>query len=202
MEWGKTTRLPKLGSAAARARAATFAAGCGLLAACMALTLATAATGAAASAAGSNPTSAKPATAPTPPAAPTPPEPGAQSSVLPDRFAGAAGRYYRMVWGIEALSVKIVESGQIVRFSWRVIDPELAKPLNDKRATPALVDPGAGVSLVVPTMEQIGQLRQTQPPEAGKSYWMAFSNKGRYVKPGHRVNVVIGGFHADGLVVD
>ena len=39
-------------------------------------------------------------------------------------------------------------------------------------------------------------------PEAGKSYWMAFSNKGRIVKRGDRVNVVIGQFHADGLAVD
>lgn len=131
-----------------------------------------------------------------------PAAPGAQAHELPDRFAGAAGRYYRIVWGIDSLSVKIAESGQIVRFSWRVLDSSLAAPLNDKRAEPALVDPSAGVSLVVPSMEQIGQLRQTAPPEAGKSYWMAFSNKGRPVKPGHRVNVVIGGFHADGLVVE
>ena len=130
------------------------------------------------------------------------PAPGAQSSHLPDPFAGEAGRYYRVVWGIDSLSVKVAESGQIVRFSWRVLDPALAGPLNDKRAEPALVDPSLGVSLVIPTMEQIGQLRQTMTPEAGKSYWMAFSNKGRLVKPGHRVNVVIGGFHADGLVVE
>ena len=32
-------------------------------------------------------------------------------------------------------------------------------------------------------------------------YWMAFSNKGGFVKPGHRVDVVIGQFKAEGLVV-
>lgn len=131
-----------------------------------------------------------------------PAEPGARSSHLPDRFAGQAGRYFRLVWGIDSLEVKTAESGQMIRFSWRVLDPGLARALNDKRAEPALVDQSAGVSLVVPTMEQIGQLRQTAPPEAGKSYWMAFSNKGRLVKPGHRVDVVIGGFRAEGLVVD
>jgi hypothetical protein len=51
-------------------------------------------------------------------------------------------------------------------------------------------------------MEQIGQLRQSADPEEGKSYWMAFSNKGRLVKRGDRVDVVIGQFRADGLVVD
>jgi hypothetical protein len=31
---------------------------------------------------------------------------------------------------------------------------------------------------------------------------MAFSNPGRQIKPGDRVDVVIGGFHARGLVVE
>ncbi|HET6412524.1 MAG TPA: hypothetical protein VFG53_10715 [Anaeromyxobacter sp.] len=126
----------------------------------------------------------------------------ARSRYQPDRFAGKAGRYYKAVFGIDDLSVKLVESGELVRFVWRVLDPDRAKLLNDKKFEPALVDPRAGVSLVVPKMEKVGPLRQGMPPEAGKSYWMAFSNKGRMVKRGDRVNVVIGGFRADGLVVD
>ena len=121
---------------------------------------------------------------------------------LPNRFAGRAGAYYKVVWGIDSLSVKWTESGEVVRFAWRVLDPQLAKVLNDKKAEPSLIDPQAGVSLVVPMMEKIGQLRQTQPPEAGRSYWMAFSNKGRLVKRGDRVNVVVGPFRAEGLAVD
>ena len=120
----------------------------------------------------------------------------------PDRFAGKAGRYYRLVWGIDSIAVKLAESGELVRFSWRVLDPDKARTLNDKRLEPALVDPQAGVSLVVPAMEKIGQLRQSAPPEEGKSYWMAFSNKGRKVKRGDRVSVVIGEFRAEGLSVD
>jgi hypothetical protein len=107
-----------------------------------------------------------------------------------------------MVYGVDSLGVKLTESGQIIRFSWRVLDPRLAKPLSEKEAQPALIDPKAGVSLVVPTLENIGMMRQASTPEAGKSYWMAFSNKGRIVKKGDRVNVVIGQFRADGLAVD
>jgi hypothetical protein len=127
---------------------------------------------------------------------------GTPTRYLPNRFAGRAGLYYKSVWGIDELSVKLTESGQIVRFTWRVLDPALAKPLSDKEAKPSLIDPQAGVSLVVPNMENIGMLRQAQTPEPGKSYWMAFSNKGRIVKKGDRVNVVIGPFRADGLAVD
>jgi hypothetical protein len=120
----------------------------------------------------------------------------------PDRFAGRAGTHYRVVWGVDSLGVKWTESGEVIRFSYRVLDAGKAAPLNEKRFEPSLIDPKAGVSLVVPSMEKIGQLRQSSTPEAGKSYWMAFSNKGRLVKRGDHVSVVIGTFRADGLVVD
>ena len=140
-------------------------------------------------------TKAAPSPAPAKSAAPPP-------RTLPNRFAGRAGAYYKVVWGIDSLSVKWTESGEVIRFSWRVLDTERAKVLNDKKIEPSLIDPQAGVGLVVPTMEKIGQLRQSAPPEVGRSYWIAFSNKGRLVKRGDRVNVVIGPFKAEGLVVD
>ena len=145
-------------------------------------------------------TPAPPAARPTQAAAGKPA--GTPTRYLPNRFAGRAGVYYKVAWGIDSLSVKWAESGEIVRFSWRVLDAEKAKVINDKKVEPALIDPQAGVSLVVPAVENVGQLRQSATPEAGKSYWMAFSNKGRRVKRGDRVNVVIGPFRADGLVVD
>jgi hypothetical protein len=120
----------------------------------------------------------------------------------PDRFAGRAGEYYRLIWGVDSLSVKWTESGEVIRFSYRVLDADKAKALNDKKNEPSLIDPAAGVKLVVPSLEKVGQLRQSATPQAGKAYWMAFSNKGRRVKRGDHVDVVIGKFQAQGLVVD
>jgi hypothetical protein len=121
---------------------------------------------------------------------------------MPERFSRRAQLHYSLVWGVDSLNVKTVESGEVVRFTFRVVDPNKAKMLNDKKYQPFLIDPGAGVRLIIPSLEKVGQLRQTSIPEVGKTYWMAFSNKGRRVRPGDRVNVVIGDFHADGLVVD
>src|ERR1700730_3328816 len=120
----------------------------------------------------------------------------------PDRFAGRAGTYYKVVWGVDSLSVKWGESGEVIRFTHRVWDADRARVLNDKTFEPSLVDPQAGVKLVVPSLENVGQLRQSAPPQDGKSYWMVFSNKGRLVKRGDHVSLVIGPFRADGLVVD
>jgi hypothetical protein len=120
----------------------------------------------------------------------------------PDRFAGRAGKYYQFVWGVDSLTAKYTESGEVIRFSYRILDPDKAKALNDKKSEPALIDSRAGVKLVVPSLEKVGQLRQSSTPEAGKSYWMAFSNKGRLVKKGDHVDIVIGQFRAKGIVVD
>ena len=113
-----------------------------------------------------------------------------------------AHMYYQGVWGVDSLTIKYAESGESIRFSYRVIDPEKAATLNDKRAEPFLIDPQAGVKLVVPQMEKIGKLRQSSMPIADKSYWIAFSNSGRRVRPGDRVDVEIGAFRAQGLVVE
>jgi hypothetical protein len=123
---------------------------------------------------------------------------GSQANRLSER----AERYYEGVWGIGELRVKSAESGELIRFNYRVVDPQKAAALNDKRAEPALFDSQARVKLVVPQLEKVGKLRQSSTPKAGMTYWMAFSNPTLAVKRGHRVDVVIGSFHANGLLVE
>jgi hypothetical protein len=121
----------------------------------------------------------------------------------PARIANREAAYYEAVWGIEAPNVKAVEEGVILRFSYHVLDPVKAKPLFDKKLNPVLECPEKGIRLVIPSMEKVGQLRQAPPQiEGGKSYWMAFSNTGRPLKPGDRVDIVIGNFHARGIQVE
>ena len=148
-------------------------------------------------------------TAPTAAPASTPGSPGlvrvssashamlAHEPQMPER----ARQHYRLLWGVDQLDVKAVESGQMIRFSYAVLDPQKAATLNDKAIHPFLIDEQAHVKLEIPTMEKVGQLRQSAPPEAGRNYWMVFSNKGSVVKPGDRVTIVIGHFKAEGLYV-
>jgi hypothetical protein len=134
--------------------------------------------------------------------APAQPVPAVVRTNLAKHVPMQALKYYEGVWGVDALTVKYTESGEIIRFSYRVLEPEKATALNDKKSEPSLIDPQAGVTLVIPEMEKIGKLRQSSRPIAGKQYWMAFSNSGRRVRPGDRVDIVIGSFHANGLVVE
>ena len=110
--------------------------------------------------------------------------------------------YYMSAWGVDRLTVKSTASGNLIRFSYRVTDPDLAKALVDKGATPYLYGPRTRALLHIPVMEKVGPLRQTGAVKSGQEYWMTFSNKGNLVKPGDRVNVLIGAFRAEGLLVE
>ena len=142
------------------------------------------------------------AVAPTQPSAPAGrPAPVWQGSQL-NHVSRRAEMYYEGVWGVGELRVKAAESGELIRFNYRVLDPEKAVALNDKKVEPELFDAQARVKLVVPQMEKVGKLRQSSTPKAGMTYWMAFSNPTMAVKRGHRVDVVIGSFRANNLVVE
>jgi hypothetical protein len=109
---------------------------------------------------------------------------------------------YAAEWGVQDLTVRYTASGSLIRFSYRVVEPALARRLVDKADAPLMLGQRSHALLQVPTMEKVGPLRQTNDVTAGKEYWMAFSNKGNFVRPGDRVNVMIGAFHADGLLVE
>lgn len=129
-------------------------------------------------------------------------KPSGPSHYEPSHFPRRAAMYYQTIWGVDDLSVKVAESGQLIRFSYRILDPTRARVFNDVKIEASLIAPSRRVKLIVPSLEKVGFLRQRNTPESGKRYWMAFSNPRLTVKRGDRVNVVIGQFHADGLVVE
>lgn len=113
----------------------------------------------------------------------------------------SAHEYYAQMYGVDQLSVQLTDAGALVRFSFRVIDETKAQALQDRSAAPQLLDATSRAVLFIPVMDKIGPLRQSMPAKNGKSYWMAFSNKGGPVKSGHAVSVQIGAVRIDGLTV-
>ena len=119
------------------------------------------------------------------------------------KFTENASHYYITAWGIDKLKVSYTSSGNLIRFSYRVTDSGRAKILGDKAATPVMYSPRSRAMLQIPVMDKVGMLRQAGTvPQPGQEYWMVFSNRGNLVRPGDRVNVIIGAFHADGLMVE
>jgi hypothetical protein len=116
--------------------------------------------------------------------------------------SGREAEYLRRLWGIDDIHVRYTASGALIRFSYRVVDAGRAKILNDKRTDPYLIVRKTGAKLEVPETEKVGKLRQTAAPEKDREYWMMFTNVGRSVKPGDHVDIVVGRFRANELVVE
>lgn len=112
------------------------------------------------------------------------------------------GLYYKRNWGVEIVGVKPVASGLMLAFKYRVLDPEKAKLLNDGKTRAFLRDEANGNVLMVPAMENVGELRTGAAPQADRTYFMIFGNPGKLVKSGSRVSIVVGTLHVDNLIVD
>lgn len=130
------------------------------------------------------------------------PGPARTSPYLRAQRSGHAAFYYASTWGVDQLRARRTESGSLIRFSYRVVDANLAKPLHEKQAEPHMIALRTHAVLTVPTMENVGQLRQSESLQDGKDYWVLFSNKGNLVKVGDRVDVVIGDFSVSNMVVE
>jgi hypothetical protein len=76
------------------------------------------------------------------------------------KLSEKARAYYPAAWGVDHLRATYTSSGNLIRFSYRVVEPKLAKALGDHESTPYLYAPRSHAMLSIPTMEKIGQLRQ------------------------------------------
>jgi hypothetical protein len=109
--------------------------------------------------------------------------------------------YMKRKWGVELLFVRETSANYMLEFRYKVLDANKAKPLFERQTKPVLTHVKSGAKLIVPTPAKTGALRNSNSPKTGKVYWMFFANPGKLVKPGEQVNIAIGEFHADGLIV-
>jgi hypothetical protein len=131
------------------------------------------------------------------PAAGAPP-----GAALADGWHALHAVYFLRNWGVDIVGVRTLASGAMLEFRYRVRDPARAHALNDASSAPGMIDRKSGARLQVPSMENIGALRQSTPPRANRDYWIVFGNPGHLVQPGNEVDVEIGAFHAEGLIVE
>jgi hypothetical protein len=108
-------------------------------------------------------------------------------------------------WGVKVENLRISAAGNLLDFRYRIIDPEKASYLVDRRNKPYLIDQASGRVLSVPTTAKVGPLRQTVRyglPQKDKIYFILFGNP-HVIKPGDKVTVVIGEeFKAENIVVE
>lgn len=110
--------------------------------------------------------------------------------------------FMKRQWGVEILFVRRTAAGYMLEFRYKVIDPEKASPLFERQTKPVLTHVESGARMIVPTPAKTGALRNSNKPLAAHTYWMFFANPGKLVKQGDRVNIEIGDFLVEGLVVE
>lgn len=142
----------------------------------------------------------KEATAAAPPATAT--SARKKSPYQPEGIPRSGREFVALTKGVSDMRVRRTNAGNLIRFTYRVTNADLAAAVNDRQTKPYLIGHTSHVMLEVPVMEKVGPLRQSPRAEEGKEYWMVFSNKGDAVKKGERVSVVIGQFRVDGLIVE
>jgi hypothetical protein len=107
-------------------------------------------------------------------------------------------------WGIEVLGIRLSAVGYMLDFRYKVIDPEKAAPLLNRKSKTFLIDEASGTTVQVPAPAKIGPLRQTVKnnlPTAGRTYMVIFANPGMFIESGSKVTVAIGDFRAESLIV-
>jgi hypothetical protein len=104
-------------------------------------------------------------------------------------------------WGITIEGMRLTAGGYMLDFRYRVVDPDKAAPLFERRTRPVLTDESTGVVMAVPVPPKTGPLRSSNDPKAGKTYFMFFGNPRQMIGKHRRVTVTIGDFTVSGLIV-
>ncbi len=105
--------------------------------------------------------------------------------------------------GIHVTGLRLSAGGFMIDLRYRVVDPELAKGLLDKKVPAYLVDETSGARIGVPSTSKLGRLRQGAHADirTDRDYAMLFGNPGRYLKPGAAVTLVAGDIEVPHLIV-
>lgn len=105
--------------------------------------------------------------------------------------------------GIRMEGLRLSAAGYILDFRYRVVDPEKAALLLDRKIRPYLLDEVSGAQLGVPDTAKLGQLRTTgrNKVAAEQDYFILFANPGRFVQAGNKLTLVMGDMRIENLVV-
>ncbi len=103
--------------------------------------------------------------------------------------------------GIKIVGLRLTAAGHMLDFRYKVIDPKKAEYMLNRKNKAHLIDQKTNKVFGVKDVPKIGQLRQGSPtPEAGRVYFMIFSNPGM-IHAKSKVTFVVGDFRIENLTV-
>lgn len=105
--------------------------------------------------------------------------------------------------GIRIESVRTSAAGYMIDLRYRIINADKAAQLTNRGIKSYLIDLSTGEKYSTPIASKVGALRSsTYTPVAGRTYFAFFANSGKRLKPGAKVQIVMGDFRSPPLVLE
>ena len=106
--------------------------------------------------------------------------------------------------GISIRGLVLSSAGYMLDLRYRVMDPEKAAPLMDKKVKPYLIVEATGAKLEIPITPKVGTLRQVPRNDnvaKERDYFIMFTNAGHRLHSGDKVNLFIGETRIENLSI-
>jgi hypothetical protein len=95
-------------------------------------------------------------------------------------------------WGIEPVLLRVTADGYMIEFRYKVLDTEKALVLSDRKFYPHLNSVKSRARLSVVYGPTVGVLKSNRKfLKLGKNYNAMFSNEGRHLLPGDKVQIQV-----------
>jgi hypothetical protein len=120
----------------------------------------------------------------------------------PGNDQGISGMDFSDTLGIRIESLRLTASDYMLDMRYRVIDPEKAALILNRKEHPRIEVERSGAVLGVPVSYKLGPIRQTTlDPNPDRIYFTFFANPGHHVQRGDTVTLLLGDFRAENIVV-
>jgi hypothetical protein len=115
---------------------------------------------------------------------------------------GDSGMDFSDTLGIRIESLRLTASDYMLDMRYRVIDPEKAALILNRKEHPRIEVQRSGAILGVPVSYKLGPIRQTTlDPNPDRIYFTFFANPGHHVQRGDTVTLLLGDYRAENIVV-
>jgi len=95
-------------------------------------------------------------------------------------------------WGVRPIHARVTANGYMIEFRYRVVDPEKAVILSDRKDFPYMLSQKSRARLSVPYFPTVGFIKSNRKfLKSDRNYTAMFSNEGIHLLRGDRVRIQV-----------
>lgn len=95
-------------------------------------------------------------------------------------------------WGVEPVHARVTANGYMIEFRYKIVDPEKALILSDRKDFPYMISLKSRAKLSVPYFPTVGYVKSNRSfLHKGRNYSALFSNENKHMKRGDKVKIQV-----------